>query len=165
MSPEFAFVTTSTDTDNPKSPTMSESANESANAAGIASTSTASIPSASSSHVRYTEDPAKFPMLASDRRNWTTWKKQFYLSTVARGLKRHLDNKVKVPGESDPTYEIWEIEEAALMERMALSISETIYDKISELKTVWEAYEELEVLFGNRSRIYIAEVHRKLVAL
>ena len=131
---------------------------ESANAAGISAIS-------SSSHVRYTEDIVKFPMLASDGRNWTTWKKRFYLSTVARGLKKHLDEKVKVPEASDPAYEAWEVEEAGLMERMALSICETVYDKISEFETVREAYEELGTLFGNRSRIYIADVRRKLVHL
>ena len=152
MSPEHAFAATSVD--QTSSPTMPESAN----AAGISATS-------SSSHVRYTEDIVKFPMLASDGRNWATWKKRFHLSTVARGLKRHLDEKVKAPEASDPTYEVWEVEEAGLMERMALSISETVYDKISEFKTVREAYEELGTLFGNRSRMYIADVRRKLVHL
>ena len=41
------------------------------------------------------------------------------------------------------------MEEAALMERMALTVSEAVYDKISEFKTVREAYEELGALYGN----------------
>jgi hypothetical protein len=152
MSPDYALATTSID--QTPSPTMPESAN----AAGISATS-------SSSHVRYTEEIIKFPMLASDGRNWATWKKRFHLSMVARGLKRHLDEKVKAPEASDPTYEVWEVEEAGLMERMALSISGTVFDKISEFKTVREAYEELGSLFGNRSRMYIADVRSKLVHL
>ena len=41
------------------------------------------------------------------------------------------------------------MEEAGLMERIALMVCETVYDKISESKTVQEAYEELGLLYGN----------------
>jgi hypothetical protein len=113
--------------------------------------------STSTSHIRYTEDLVRFPTLASDGRNWTTWKKQFYLSTVARGLKRHLEESTEAPKATNPAYETWEVEEAGLKEKMALTICDIVYEKISDFETVHEAYNELVALFGTRSRIFVGD--------
>ena len=77
---------------------------ESAAAASIIPASTSS---ASSTHICYTEDLVKFPILTSDGHDWMTWKRQFHLSTVTRGLKKHLDKKMKAPKSSDLTYDAW----------------------------------------------------------
>ena len=68
---------------------------------------------------------------------------------ATRGLKKHPNKKMKAPEPLDLIYDAWEMKEASLMQRMALMVCETVYDKISEFKTVQEAYKELGMLFGN----------------
>jgi hypothetical protein len=123
------------------------------------SASSTSIPGTASTAGEY----VRLPMLDSEGRNWTTWKKRFYLSVVARGHKSHLEDKAEVPKEGDSKFDGWEMIEAALMERMISTIPDSIYSQIQDKPTVKLMYDELITMFETKSLIFVMDLRRKLM--
>ena len=102
-------------------------------------------------------------MLDSEGRNWTTWKRRFYLSVVARGHKSHLEDKVEIPKKDDSKFDAWEMIEATLTERMISTIPDSIYSQIQDQPTVKLMYDELITMFETKSLIFVMDLRRKLM--
>jgi hypothetical protein len=102
-------------------------------------------------------------MLDSEGRNWTTWKKRFYLLVVARGHKSHLEDKVEILKKDDSKFDTWEMIKATLMERMISTIPDSIYSQIQDQPTVKLMYDELIMMFEMKSLIFVMVLQRKLM--